>query len=322
MVLSTGEIGLADHMRSARLAPRTMAGQELRLIDLDADAGAGMGAFEQLHGAAGAAEFADAIKEAAAKDYGLAGPLFVRRIIARGQPSGARAKELLADFVAEARRGGDSGQIHRAALRFGAVAAAGELATELGILPWPAGTAKAAALSLFNRWAEGFGRTGLMEERQVIIAVRNAIQQHGARFGTVTERRADDEEGNPSPRAGEARSLSTLGFVHCIEMEPVYLFHSAGWEEVLKGFDLKFAAKALAKAGYLWTDRGNRHKKKVRAGKGKPEPFYVIRASILEYDEEEGPEAEAEADAVAAGAVWAGPESSPLDDWISDEDWN
>ncbi|GIX21082.1 MAG: hypothetical protein KatS3mg120_2758 [Erythrobacter sp.] len=212
MVLSTGEIGLADHMRSARLAQRTMAGQELRLIDLAADAGAGMGAFEQLHGAAGAAEFADVIKEAAAKDYGLAGPLFVRRMIARGQPSGARARELLAEFVAEARRGGDSGQIHRAALRFGAVAAAGELAAELGVLPWPAGTAKAAALWLFNRWAEGFGRNGLMEERQVIIAVRNAIQQNQARFGTVTARLVDDEEsGQPSPRAGEARCAFYAG---------------------------------------------------------------------------------------------------------------
>jgi hypothetical protein len=103
--------------------------------------------------------------------------------------------------VAEARRGGDSGQIHRAALRFGAVAAAGELAAELGVFPWPAGTAKAAALWLLGRWAEGFGRTGLMEERQVIIAVRNAIQQNQARFGAVTARLADDEEGNPSPRA-------------------------------------------------------------------------------------------------------------------------
>lgn len=38
MVCSTGEIGLADHMRSAKRAERTMAGQELRLLDLPADA--------------------------------------------------------------------------------------------------------------------------------------------------------------------------------------------------------------------------------------------------------------------------------------------
>lgn len=108
----------------------------------------------------------------------------------------------------------------------------------------------------------------------------------------VTASLADDEHGSqPSPRAGEARALSTLGYSHSIDMEPVYLLHSAGWEEVLKGFDRKFAAKALAEAGFLWTDTGNRHKKKVRLAGNKPQPFYVIRASILEYDEEAGPEA-------------------------------
>ncbi len=296
-VLSTGEIGLADHMRSARLAQRTMAGQELRLIDLTADAGAGMGAFEQLHGAAGPAEFADAIKDAAAKDFGRAGPLFIRRLIAKGAPADERARELLAEFVAEARRAGDSGQIHRAALRFGAVAAAGELATALGVLPWPAGTAKAAARWLFDRWAEGFGRTGLLEERQVLIAVRNAIQQNQARFGSVAMRLDDEAEAaSPSPRAGEARALSTLGYSHSINLEAVYLLHAAGWDEVLKGFDRKFAAKALAEAGFLWTDEGNRHKKKVRLAGGRPQPFYVIRASILEYDEDSTPEAQPQTD--------------------------
>jgi putative DNA primase/helicase len=295
-VLSTGEIGLADHMRSARLAQRTMAGQELRLIDLAADAGAGMGAFEQLHGAPGPAQFADAIKDAALSDFGLAGPLFVKRMIAKGERADTKARELLAAFVAEARRESDSGQIHRAALRFGAVAAAGELAIGLQVVPWPAGTAKAAARWLFDRWAEGFGRTGLMEERQVIIAVRNAIQQNQARFGTVTERLGDEGAGSPSPRAGEARALSTLGYSHAINFEPVYLLHAAGWGEILKGFDTKFAAKALSDAGFLWTDGDNRHKKKVRLGGAQAQPFYVIRASLLEYDEDAAPAAKADYD--------------------------
>jgi hypothetical protein len=43
MLLSTGEIGLADHMRAAKRAERTMAGQELRLLDLSADMGTGKG---------------------------------------------------------------------------------------------------------------------------------------------------------------------------------------------------------------------------------------------------------------------------------------
>jgi hypothetical protein len=56
---------------------------------------------------------------------------------------------------------------------------------------------------------------------------------------------------------------------------------AAGWDEVLKGFDRKFATRALADAGYLWTDSGNRQKKKVRLAGNKLTTFYVIRASIL-----------------------------------------
>ena len=41
--LSTGEISLADHMRNARRAERTMAGQELRLLDIPADQRTGHG---------------------------------------------------------------------------------------------------------------------------------------------------------------------------------------------------------------------------------------------------------------------------------------
>lgn len=284
LVLSTGEIGLADHMRSGKRAERTMAGQELRLIDLAADAGAGMGAFESLHGAAGAAQFADAIKAAAGRDYGLAGPLFVKRLIDTGPDAGKQAKGLLADFMAKAKREGDSGQIHRGALRFAAVAAAGEMATALGVVPWSAGTATAAAIWLFERWADGFGRSGLMEERQVIVTVRNAIEQNQARFAAVRDGGGDYEE-EPSQRAGEARALSTLGYAHTIDFQPLYLIHDAGWAEILKGFDLRFAAKVLIGAGLMHPGEGKHLKRKVRVGDAQRR-FYVIRAAILEYDEE------------------------------------
>jgi putative DNA primase/helicase len=47
LFLSAGEIGLAEHM--GEVNKRARAGQELRMIDLPADAGAGLGIFETLH---------------------------------------------------------------------------------------------------------------------------------------------------------------------------------------------------------------------------------------------------------------------------------
>ena len=48
LFLSAGEIGLAQHMREA--GKKARAGQEVRLADIPADAGAGYGLFETLHG--------------------------------------------------------------------------------------------------------------------------------------------------------------------------------------------------------------------------------------------------------------------------------
>ncbi|RVU05121.1 DUF927 domain-containing protein [Novosphingobium umbonatum] len=287
MILSTGEIGLADHMRAAKRAERTMTGQELRLLDMAADAGAGYGAWEALHGMASPAAFSDAIKTASAAHYGFAGPAFVRGLVGDLAHWRKEVERLAAGFVAMAKQEDDSGQIHRAALRFGAVAAAGEVAARLGVVPWPAGTAKAAALACFNQWAIGFGRKGMREDRQVLVTVRNAIQQNLARFGTVRDR-LDDDEGAASARAGEARSLSSLGFVHDIQpAKTCYLFHDAGWAEILKGFDLKAAAEALTKAGYLVTGDGGRPKRKIGTGPNRNQRFFTVRAAILEYDEYE-----------------------------------
>lgn len=291
MVCSTGEIGLADHMRAAKRGERTMAGQELRLLDLPADAGAGLGAWEALHNMASPAAFSDAIKAACAAHYGHAGPAFLRGLVADPAHWEGQAKRLAKAFAAKARQEGDSGQVHRGALRFAAVSAAGEMAIALGVVPWRAGEAEAAALACFNTWAAGFGRSGLREHRQILERVRNAIQAGQSRFASVPKAKLyagfdDDREadGAPSNREGEARSLSTLGYLHDIEPGKLcYLFHDSGWSEILAGFDPKEAATVLAERGFLVPGDGGRLKRKQRVGEQSPR-FYTVRAEILEWD--------------------------------------
>lgn len=62
LFLSAGEESLSALM--ARVAKRTNAGQEVRLADIEADAGAGMGAFEVLHEHESPAALALALKDA------------------------------------------------------------------------------------------------------------------------------------------------------------------------------------------------------------------------------------------------------------------
>ena len=311
--LSTGEISLADHMRNARRAERTMAGQELRLLDIPADQGTGCGAWQDLHGLASGAAFSDAIKAGATSHYGYAGPAFVRGLVADPQRWQGVARQLVNDFARIALREGDNGQIARAAARFGAVAAAGEIAAQLGVVPWPSGLAQRAALECFEQWAEGFGRQGAREDRQVIEVVRNALLINRSAFGAVPREKVQedlDEGGRVSNREGEARSLKEWGYLHDVGTKPHFLINEAGWAEILKGFDLRSAADVLIARGFMLRGDGGRRTRRQRIGGVSPR-FYTVCASILEWD---GVEAAATGAAdveqvqpleSAGGAAWA-----------------
>ena len=73
LFLSTGEVSLADKLReSRRNGGRVMAGQQVRVLDLPADAGAGHGVFETLHGHASGQALSNHLKAAAQRHYGHA----------------------------------------------------------------------------------------------------------------------------------------------------------------------------------------------------------------------------------------------------------
>jgi putative DNA primase/helicase len=69
LFLSSGEIGLAEKIAEDGNT-RTRAGQEVRFVDIPADAGAGHGVFENLHGAAHGGELAEQLSQATLKYYG------------------------------------------------------------------------------------------------------------------------------------------------------------------------------------------------------------------------------------------------------------
>ena len=74
LFLSTGELALADKIAEAGTGRRATAGQEVRIIDIPADAGMGLGIFEDLHKEADAAAFARCLKAKQASIMGrLAG---------------------------------------------------------------------------------------------------------------------------------------------------------------------------------------------------------------------------------------------------------
>lgn len=202
LTLSTGEIPVGTKLAEDQ-GRKARAGQLVRMLDVPADRGKGFGAFDHGGPDNDAGKLARAFKHAAGLAYGAAGPEFVRRLIKAGI-TGDDVRERVADFTAKNVPAGSDGQIVRAAQRIGLIAAAGELATSIGIIAWKHGEATAAAAWALGRWIDGRGGTEPAEVRQAIEQVRLFVEQHGeSRFD-----RTDNDGARPvNNRAGWRRGF-------------------------------------------------------------------------------------------------------------------
>ena len=136
------------------------------------------------------------------------------------------------------------GQVGRVAARFALVAAAGELATALGILPWSEGEASAAAARCFKDWLAARGDSGPEEISEGIRQVRAFIELHGtSRFEEAwpqdTRKKA---EITPETELVIRRTINRAGFRR-LEHEGLgenweyYVLPEAWRNEVCAGFD-------------------------------------------------------------------------------------
>lgn len=270
LFLSAGEESLIALM--ARAGRKANAGQEIRLADIEADAGAGMGAFEVLHDQPSPAALALAVKDAATRYHGAAGLAWLRCIVA----DRSKLVDFIADgirqFVEEAVPTDAAGQVLRVARRFALVAVAGELATHYGLTGWPEGEAERAAKKCFAAWLESFGGTGNREERAMLSQVRAFFEAHGAsRFEDVTatmDQRIPNRAGFYRTDANGAREFMVLP--------------EAFKRDVCQGFDAKTITAALLKAGWLAPGAGSRATQKPRIPGIGPTRCYVFAGRMWE----------------------------------------
>jgi putative DNA primase/helicase len=187
-VLSSGEVPIEGKI-AEDFGRKTRAGQTVRLIDIPADCGLAFGAFDHAGECNDAGKLADAIKEAARTDYGVAGPEFVRRLMGVGLDRvAAEARKMVVDFVDKFVPPGAAEQISRVAKKFALIGIAGALATSVGVTPWAEGEAQRAARRMFERWLETRGGANSHEERQAVGQVRRLIVQYGdSRFECIGE---------------------------------------------------------------------------------------------------------------------------------------
>lgn len=278
--VSSGEIGLADLVRegSARSGAKksTAAGQEIRVLDVPADAGAGLGVFEHIHDGGTPEAFSRQLKDAARKTYGLAGPAFLRILVTDRAVFAEAVLAAIRQFVDANVTDAMDGQVQRAARRFGLIGAAGELAASFGVLPWPEGEAMGSAAIMFRAWLDRRGTSGSAEERNMIAAVRSFLEMHGSsRFASMV---GDEDD--------RVKVINRAGFWRYEDGGREFLILTSTFkEEICAGFDAKAVSRVLIARGLLRPDvAGKKSAQSVTLpGMGKTRVF-VIAPEIFDAE--------------------------------------
>lgn len=273
LFLSAGELGLADHM--AEGMKRARVGQEVRMADIPADAGAGLGAFENLHGWQAGGPFASNLTQQAGAVYGAAGRAWLQWLTENADSLKARIRAASDSLAANLVPEGASGQVQRVGGRFALVGAAGELATAAGVTGWGKGEAERATRACFAAWLASRGGIGNGEVSAMLRQVRRFFETHGEGRFTWWHRGADDHNARTMQRAGFRRMLNDQGEPiksngqHGVEFGdrmPVAAGEGISVEyfvlpevfrtEVCAGFDARAVATVLRDHGCLVHDKG------------------------------------------------------------------
>lgn len=301
LFLSAGELGLADHM--AEGMKRTRTGQEVRMADIPADAGMGMGAFETLHSSPTGADLSRLVTAASGSYYGAVGLDWLQWLTTHADTLKTRTRKAAADLAGQWVPHGASGQVERVAARFALVAVAGELATEAGLTGWPEGESVRAIKVCFDAWLNARGGAGNGEVASMLRQVRRFLELHGEGRFTWWHRASDDHNAKTLQRAGFRRMVSedgtpiksdpehqreygermspTLGESVRVEY---FVMPETFKSEVCQGFDPQAVCRVLHSHGCLVAREAERFSVKERLPGLGPSRCYRIAPAIFELE--------------------------------------
>lgn len=180
------------------------AGLGVRLIDIPAVSWR-HALFAELHGDQDGQSFSGRLKSATERDFGHAGPAFVKWLSTKNP-------ELFDTVVNELQkrihnralkrigfdRASAPGELHRCLERFALVATAGEIAIQAKVLPWPPHTVESAVMEIIERWNDNRPRSSAEIEVEVRREVSTFIVDNLERFLDL----GSDVPGEPDGVAG------------------------------------------------------------------------------------------------------------------------
>ncbi|MCF6812620.1 DUF927 domain-containing protein, partial [Thiotrichales bacterium 19S9-12] len=157
---STGELSIVEKIKES--GKRAPAGVQMRFIDLNVNQVYGV--FDELHGFKNGGELSNYLKEQAQKYYGTAINAFLTELVKDLDYWKAEVATYINEFIAEFKDENLPGQAQRVLKSFALIAAAGQIATMMGVTGWSdtkgsAGRCDAYCMTLqvYNQWLEEFG---------------------------------------------------------------------------------------------------------------------------------------------------------------------
>lgn len=209
--LSSGEISLEEKIAEWAGAPAMREGQVVRVMDLPADASQGFGLFDTLHGFSDGAALSDHFKAVTSRSTGDVALAFVERLTHNIAAARLSLSDLQPRFLADHLVQDADGLSRRAFGNFALLAAAGEVAIGLGILPWSAGHAFEQVARCAHDWAAARGPD---KKPDALAQVRAWLDRNAANFADWEAARGD--------------AASEFGY---IRKEPLtFLLRPKGWQ--------------------------------------------------------------------------------------------
>jgi hypothetical protein len=283
VLLSSGEIGLVEHLAEARI--KATIGQQVRMLELPVNRKFGM--FDELHDHDDPAGLAKALRERASQCYGTPAREFIRSIVKRPKACLGHVKlssdQFERDFLKAIPEARTDGPISRVIGHFAAVASAGELAIHLKVVAWEPGAAQAAAKTAFEEWLSSYRARTPMSSAEAVKIVCKTIQERAK------------GEFLPLNAANLALEDQPIGFTFKFKDEHhVYVFEPTEFERLFcERIPLPTLLSALKVKGLLETGSRETPTKQIRVpGNKASDPgvcFYVIKRKVLKrYLTEEG----------------------------------
>lgn len=296
LFLSSGEKTLAQFMAEA--GNQIKAGQETRMADIPADAGAGFGVFECLHDQPIPSDFAVQISKAVEKFYGAPGIEWLRLLTKHSSSLPTTLEKRIDDLCSRMIPQSANGQVQRVGRRFALVAVAGEMATAAGLTGWPKGEGERAAVKCFNAFIDARGGAGNSEVTAMLRQVRAFIEAHGEGRFTPWNRTKDESHAPKTiSRVGYRREMGKDGeFLPAPEygaprldsgeerQNAYYIFSEAFKGEVCRGFDPVAVARVLLEHGCLKPEKGRAYDCKPRLPAIGLMRCYLITPDIFALD--------------------------------------